>query len=213
MSSGICYIFGAGERSDNTISLTPDDLVIAADGGFDYLEELGLRADYVLGDFDSVLSFDLPSDSIRYPKEKDDTDMMLAVKHGLEKGYSEFMIYGGLGGRLDHTLGNIQVLAYLSKNGASGTLYASDHAVRVVSNGTISFGKDLPENVTGNICSVFSLSDKSLSVTIHGLKYETDSITLTNSFPLGISNEFTGKKAYIHVEKGTIAVLWYRPSS
>ena len=101
MSTGICYIFGAGERSGGGISLAPDDLVIAADGGFDYLEELGLRADYVLGDFDSVVSYDLPSDSIRYPKEKDDTDMMLAVKLGLEKNYTEFAIYGGLGGRRD----------------------------------------------------------------------------------------------------------------
>ena len=159
-----------------------------------------------------MLSYDLPSDSIRYPREKDDTDMMLAVKLGLDKGYTDFMIYGGLGGRLDHTIANIQVLAYLSENGASGTLYASDYAVRVVTNGTISFAKDLSENSAGNICSVFSLSDTSSSVTIHGLKYETDNVTLTNTFPLGISNEFTGKKAYIHVEKGTIAVLWYLSS-
>lgn len=212
MNSKICYIFGAGERSNCDISLAADDLVIAADGGFDYLEQLGLRADHVLGDFDSVLSFDLPSDSIRYPREKDDTDMMLAVKLGLEKGYTEFIIYGGLGGRLDHTLANIQTLAYLSEHGASGTLYASDYAIRVVSNGTISFGKDLPENIPGNICSVFSLSDTCSSVTIHGLKYEAESISLTNSFPLGVSNEFTGKKAYIHTEKGTIAVLWHLPS-
>lgn len=211
MDSKLCYIFGAGERSVCDISLSPEDLVIAADGGFDYLEALGLRADYVLGDFDSVLSYELPSDCIRYPKEKDDTDMMLAVKLGLEKGYTEFVIYGGLGGRLDHTLANIQVLTYLSRHGAEGTLYTSGYAIRVVSDGTISFGKDLPENTPGNLCSVFSLSDTCSSVTIHGLQYETDNITLTNAFPLGISNEFTGKKAYIHVEKGTIAVLWYLP--
>ena len=211
MDSKICYVFGAGERSDCDISLAADDLVIAADGGFDYLEQLGLRGDYVLGDFDSVLSYDLPSDCIRYPKEKDDTDMMLAVKLGLEKGYLEFVIYGGLGGRLDHSLANIQTLAYLAEHGAAGTLYASDYAIRVVTNGTVSFSKDLPENVPGNLRSIFSLSDTSTSVTIHGLKYEAESITLTNSFPLGISNEFTGKKAYAHVEKGTIAVLWYLP--
>lgn len=211
MDSKLCYIFGAGERSVCDISLSPEDLVIAADGGFDYLEALGLRADYVLGDFDSVLSYELPSDCIRYPKEKDDTDMMLAVKLGLEKGYTEFVIYGGLGGRLDHTLANIQVLTYLSRHGAEGTLYTSGYAIRVVSDGTISFGKDLPENTPGNLCSVFSLSDTCSSVTIHGLQYETDNITLTNAFPLGISNEFTGKKAYIHVEKGTIAVLWHLP--
>ncbi len=209
MESKICYIFGAGERSDCEISLTSEDFVIAADGGFDYLEEIGLRADVVLGDFDSVLSYDLPSDSIRYPKEKDDTDMMLAIQLGLEKGYEEFVIYGGLGGRLDHTLANIQALTFLSRNGASGTLYGKDYALRVVTDGTISFGKDLPENRIGNICSVFSLSDVSVNVTIQGLKYEISDKDWVNEFPLGISNEFTGKKAFINVKKGTLAVLWY----
>ena len=122
MNTGICYIFGAGDRTSCHIELAEEDLVIAADGGFDYLEEIGLRADCVLGDFDSVESYNLPSDCIRYPRKKDDTDMMLAARLGLDKGYTEFRIYGGLGGRLDHTLGNIQVLTYLSRQGAMGTL-------------------------------------------------------------------------------------------
>ena len=79
MGTGICYVFGGGERTDCTITFEKEDLVIAADAGFDYLNDLGLRADVVLGDFDSVISYDLPSDSLRYPKEKDDTDMMLAL--------------------------------------------------------------------------------------------------------------------------------------
>ena len=93
MGTGICYVFGGGERTDCTITFEKEDLVIAADAGFDYLNDLGLRADVVLGDFDSVISYDLPSDSLRYPKEKDDTDMMLALKLGLERGYTEFRIY------------------------------------------------------------------------------------------------------------------------
>lgn len=209
MGSETCYIFGAGEHTDCGLSLNTGDLVIAADGGFDYLDELGLRADYVLGDFDSVISCDLPSDSMRYPSEKDDTDMMLAIKLGLKKGYTNFSIYGGLGGRLDHTLANIQALTYLSSHGATGTLYGEGYAIRVITDDTLSFGKELPENCQGNLCSVFSLSDISVNVTIQGFKYETDNITMTNTFPIGISNEFTGKKSFIHVEKGTIAVLWY----
>lgn len=212
MESEICYIFGAGEKATYDFSFSAHDLVIAADGGFDYLEELGLRADYVLGDFDSVLSFELPSDAIRYPREKDDTDMMLAAKLGLEKGYTEFAIFGGLGGRLDHTLANIQILTYLSRNGATGTLYGNGYAIRVVTDGTISFNKYTPENIEGNLCSVFSLSDISVNVSIEGMKYNISNINMRNSQPLGVSNEFTGKKAFIHVEKGTLAVLWYLPS-
>ncbi|MCI5731362.1 MAG: thiamine diphosphokinase [Eubacterium sp.] len=208
MNTGICYIFGAGDRTLCHIELTEEDLVIAADGGFDYLEEIGLRADCVLGDFDSVESYNLPSDCIRYPRKKDDTDMMLAARLGLDKGYTEFRIYGGLGGRLDHTLGNIQVLTYLSRQGAMGTLIGDTYSLRVVTDSVVTFGKDLPENRAGNLCSVFSLSDVSVNVTIQGLEYEVEGTTLTNSFPLGISNEFTGRKGIISVQKGTLAVLW-----
>lgn len=208
MNTGICYIFGAGDRTSCHIELAEEDLVIAADGGFDYLEEIGLRADCVLGDFDSVESYNLPSDCIRYPRKKDDTDMMLAARLGLDKGYTEFRIYGGLGGRLDHTLGNIQVLTYLSRQDAMGTLIGDTYSLRVVTDSVVTFGKDLPENRAGNLCSIFSLSDVSVNVTIQGLEYEVEGTTLTNSFPLGISNEFTGRKGIISVQKGTLAVLW-----
>ena len=205
----ICYIFGAGERSTHYIELHPKDLVIAADGGFDYLEEIGLRVDIVLGDFDSVVSYDLPYDAIRYPREKDDTDMMIAVKMGLDKGYTEFAIYGGLGGRLDHTIGNIQLLTYLAKNGASGTLYHDDFAVKVVNGGSIVLGKDATFNVAGNICSVFALDRHCHNVTISGLKYEVTGEDWYNHLPKGVSNEFTGKRAVISCSKGTIGVLYY----
>lgn len=205
----ICYIFGAGDRSSQTIELSPDDLVIAADGGFDYLEEIGLRADIVLGDFDSVVSYDLPSDAIRYPKDKDDTDMMIAVKLGLEKGYKEFAIFGGLGGRLDHTLGNIQLLTYISKQGAAGTLYCDDYAIQVVNAGSIVLGKDTTFNVAGNLCSVFALDRHCHNVTIQGLKYEVTGADWYNHLPIGVSNEFTGKRAVVSCTKGSIAVLYH----
>lgn len=205
----ICYIFGAGDRSSHTIELSPDDLVIAADGGFDYLKEIGLRADIVLGDFDSVVSYDLPSDAIRYPKDKDDTDMMIAVKLGLEKGYKEFAIFGGLGGRLDHTLGNIQLLTYISKQGAAGTLYCDDYAIQVVNAGSIVLGKDTTFNVAGNLCSVFALDRHCHNVTIQGLKYEVTGADWYNHLPIGVSNEFTGKRAVVSCTKGSIAVLYH----
>ena len=200
MDTKVCYLFGAGEQSPCHIELGKDDLVIAVDGGFDYLEKIGLRADYVLGDFDSVsASSHLPS------------DMMLAARLGLEKGYTNFEIYGGLGGRLDHTLANIQTLTFLNRHNAVGTLIGDGYALKVVTNGVITFGKDLPENTAGNTCSVFSLSDVSTNVTIQGFHYEVEGATLTNSFPLGVSNEFTGRKGSISVSNGTLAVLWNRP--
>lgn len=208
MSTAICYIFGAGDPCSKDIRLAPTDFVIAADGGFDYLQKIGLRADLVLGDFDSVTNTkNLPDNAIRYPAEKDDTDMLLAIKEGLSRGYQTFHIYGGLGGRLDHTLANLQALTFLADHQAIGTLFHDTCNITVIKDNSLSFAKDSPGNEPGHGCSIFSLSDISVGVTIKGLKYETDNITLTNSFPLGVSNEFLGKKSYIHVEKGTLAIL------
>jgi thiamine pyrophosphokinase len=129
--------------------------------------------------------------------------MMLAIKLGLSKGYRTFEIYGGLGGRLDHSIANIQALSYLASEGAQGVLHHDQYELTVIQNS----GFTIPKDFTGCV-SVFSLSDKSQNVTIKGLKYEIEGGILTNHFPLGISNEATGKKGSISVENGTLLILW-----
>lgn len=204
----VCYIFGAGEFSPCEITLTDDDLVIAADGGYDHLIRMGLRADIALGDFDSVTSYEIWDDTTcekkTYPPEKDDTDMMLAIKFGLSKGFEQFAIFGGLGGRLDHTVANIQALSFLAANGARGILHHEDYALTVIKNS----GFTIPKDTSGYV-SIFSLSDTSENVTIKGLKYEVEGTVLSNSFPLGVSNEAVGKKGIISVEHGLLLILWH----
>ncbi len=207
MNTPICYIFGAGEFVPCNITLTESDLVIAADGGYDHLLQIGLRADVVIGDFDSVTSSEIWEDTVceklTYPPEKDDTDMMLAIKLGLSRGFGQFNIYGGLGGRLDHTVANIQGLSFLAEHSAQGILHHPDYELTVIKNSSFTVAKDK----TGYI-SVFSLSDTSENVTIKGLEYELEGATLTNSFPLGVSNAATGKKGIISVERGTLLITW-----
>lgn len=207
MDTPVCYIFGAGEFSPCEITLSDDDLVIAADGGYDHLIGMGLRADIALGDFDSVTSYEIWEDNIcekfTYPPEKDDTDMMLAIKLGLSKSYKNFAIYGGLGGRLDHTLANIQALSFIASEGAQAVLYHEHYALTAIKNSSFTIPKD-----TSGYISIFSLSDKSENVTIKGLKYQVEGVTLTNNFPLGVSNEAIGKKGIISVENGTLLILW-----
>ena len=134
---------------------------------------------------------------------KDDTDMMLAIKLGLSRGFGQFNIYGGLGGRLDHTVANIQALSFLAEHSAQGILHHPDYELTVIKNSSFTVAKDK----TGYI-SVFSLSDTSENVTIKGLEYELEGATLTNSFPLGVSNAATGKKGIISVERGTLLITW-----
>ena len=106
---GICYLIGAG-RIDNTgwlkrqIKPGKDDYVIAVDGGFATCDQCGISMDLVVGDFDSLGYVPGHPNLIRMTPEKNDTDMLFAVKKGLEFGYRTFQLYGATGGRPDHTM-------------------------------------------------------------------------------------------------------------
>ena len=89
------------------------DCVIACDRGYLHARKMGIRPDLIIGDFDSAPFPDVSVPVESYPARKDDTDTMLAVKHGLLKGFDRFVILGALGGRLDHTIANLSVLEYL----------------------------------------------------------------------------------------------------
>ena len=120
----------------------------------------------------------------------------------VEKGYTRFTIYGGLGGRLSHSVANIQSLLYLKEQGLYGELVGDGSRVFLVKDeNTI-----LPLQKQGYI-SVFSFSEKSEGVTLKNMKYEIENVELTNSFPIGVSNEFIGKQAEISVRKGTLLIV------
>lgn len=107
------------------------------------------------------------------------------------------------GGRLDHTLANIQLLASLAEKGCEGVIFGEGYGITALKNGKITLsGKK------GEYVSVFSLTDISEGVDLKGLKYELSDYTLRNTFPLGVSNEFTDKTAIISVRKGTLAVYY-----
>lgn len=197
---GKCVILCAGEIGGDILPLEQDDLLIAADGGYTHTRVLGLAPHIVLGDFDS-LGY-VPEGAQVHPKEKDDTDAMLAVKLGLSKGYKEFYIYGGMDGpRVDHTMANFQLLHYLSEHGAKGYLIGV-HQIATVITGNLEF----PPEQTGTV-SVFCLGQEAL-VDIEGLKYSLKDGLLQPSFPLGVSNQFIGEKGKITVKKGTVLVIW-----
>lgn len=201
-NNAICYIAGAGSWYGGPFAPNDGDCVIAADGGYRYLLEHNIRVDLVMGDFDSIERPDV--ENVRtYQREKDDTDLLIAVKEGYARGYRNFILYGGTGGdRFDHTVGNLQVLIWLAKRDARSCLIGKKTMITAVHNGTIT----LPPEFNGYI-SVFSMSEKAEGVTIAGLKYTMENGTLTNDYPLGVSNEFIGRTARISVQNGTLLVV------
>ena len=201
---GKCIIFCAAGFDGLISPLEDTDFVLAADGGLRHTEALGIRPDGILGDFDS-LGF-VPEGAAVFPVEKDDTDAMLAARKGLELGYREFVIYGGLDGpRLDHTVANFQTLQFLADRGAVGYLAGRDYIVTVVKNGAIRFAP----GCTGTV-SVFCLGPDAEGVSLTGLHYGLHRGRLTAGFPLGVSNHFTGSAAEIAVNKGSLLILWDR---
>ena len=204
--SATCYIVGAEPDSGRVaFSPRPGDLVIAADGGYAYLLDMGIAPDVVVGDFDSLGRIPAHANIMPSPKEKDDTDMMLAVRHGLEKGYRSFVIYGGLGGRIDHTIANIQALTFLARQGARGALVGRDARATVLCSGSVEFLAGEWE-----IVSAFALDREVHGVTELGFQYPLTDATLTNAFPVGVSNVIAGERGIISVRDGALLVVSQR---
>ena len=137
---------------------------------------------------------------------KDDTDTLRAVRIGLSRGYRKFYLYGALGGkRFDHSLANIQTLEFIKHQGGSGYIMDKDSMLFIAENETIRFHR----GNTGTL-SIFSLSEVSRGVSLKGLMYGMEDGTLTNDFPLGVSNEFIiDEEAEITVKEGTLLVSVY----
>ena len=124
-----CYIVGAGDFTPRGFAPVPGDLVLAADGGYRALYSLGYTPDLLLGDFDSLGDLPLPPDLpvLHFPARKDDTDTGLALRHGLDRGFRDFALYGCAGGRVDHLLANLQSMARVSRLGATIRLAAPEY--------------------------------------------------------------------------------------
>ncbi|NLE13547.1 MAG: thiamine diphosphokinase [Clostridiales bacterium] len=201
----LCVIVGAGPVSAPP-AIPKDAFIIAADGGLGLLRELEVSPHLTVGDFDSLGYIPSAGEVIRRPVMKNETDTMLAIGEGLRRGCREFVIYGGLGGRLDHTLANLQTLAWAASRGVRATLADGELRITAIRNGSlfIPAERQSPEN---RIVSVFAHGGRAEGVTIRGLLYEIEKITLSPDCPLGVSNEYLpGKDAFISAERGTLII-------
>ncbi|MGI5893643.1 MAG: thiamine diphosphokinase [Candidatus Merdivicinus sp.] len=201
-----CFIFGAGpiESLEFIRAELPSDpyILIAADGGLRHTTALGLVPDVIIGDMDSVQEEDVPTGAILYPSRKDDTDMMLAVKKGLALGAREFYLFGGMGGRFDHTYANIQTLAYLTEYNAHGWLMDENHRICILQDDAMTLSPDY------RYLSVFAYGGSCSGVTITGAGYNLENAVLTPSFPLGVSNYHApGETMRVSVQNGSLLII------
>ena len=200
----ICHIVGAAPLDGRLPKVRGGDLLIAADAGYAALAAAGLRPDLVIGDFDSLGAPPEHPNVITHSPVKDDTDLILALRWALDRGWRRFEIYGALGGeRLDQTAASFQTLRWLLAQGARGVLVGGGWNVAAVEHGSLRF----PPETKGRL-AVFCAGPDCKGVTLRGLEYTLDNAAVTGSYPLGVSNRFIGETAEIAVTDGTLYVMW-----
>ena len=199
-----CLIITGGDFSPPADE-TGHDFVIACDRGWQHAKKLGIPYDIAIGDFDSAPApaGDIPV--ITHPVKKDDTDTMYAVRTALEKRCRKIAIACAFGGRLDHTLANLQSAAYVVSHDGECHLVGEDTEAFVFP----ASRKTFPRR-EGWSLSLFALSDVCTGVTIEGTKFDCEGVTMTNAFPLGVSNVWTSDEAVVSVESGIMMAVQSR---
>lgn len=197
-----CLILAGGD----CCKIAPSDregLVIACDSGYRHALAAGITPDVLLGDFDSY-TMPLPADIpiLHFPVDKDDTDTMLAVRHALQCDCDDLVLYGALGGRLDHAYANLQAAAFAAEHGAAFRIMAQDNVCYALHDSAMTL-----DRVPGYSVSLLAHSQCCVGVNATGLKYPVEDLTLENTFPLGVSNAFAAEQATIRVKEGTLLVI------
>ena len=185
-----CVIFGAAEIKNYEKvrkHILPDDFIICADGGLYHTDELNIKPDLIVGDFDSYKGV-MPTDieTIRLSTKKDDTDTVFAAREGIKRGYTDFLVFGVIGGRLDHTLGNVYLLEFLNEAGASGKIVDDFSEMFLIIDGSARIYKG-----EHSYFSVIAVNGKADGVTISGAVFPLTDYTMLPSYQVGISNEFS----------------------
>ncbi len=199
----VCHIVGAGECRQLELKAESGDLIIAADGGYKHLENAKIKPHIVIGDFDSLCDIPPCDEVIKLNPVKDVTDMYAAVEVGIDRGFNRFYLYGAMGGRVDHSLANIQLIASLAQKNIKAFIFDGEKVITALYNETIEF-----DSSNSGYVSVFAHSDECRGVTLKGLKYPLENAVLKNTFSLGVSNEFLSTESEITVKKGTAIIIY-----
>lgn len=204
-----CVIIGGADigRYDRVRAhLREDDFNICCDSGLRHRAGLGVVPDLIVGDFDSCEDPHAGVETITLPCEKDDTDTVFAVKEALARGFQEFLLVGVIGGRLDHTLGNVSVLLMLDGLGKTAMALDDFSELQIVS------GKPARIEDRYAYFSLLNISGTAQGVTIRNAKYPLTGAEITCEYQYGISNEvLPGTTAVVTVERGRLLLVKVLP--
>lgn len=201
---------GGGPPRPDVASLLPAGaLVIAADSGVDHALALGVVPAVAVGDFDSVTAAGLEQvvasggEVRRHPVDKDATDLELALDAAIGLGASRVVVVGSAGGRLDHLLAGVAVLARPSLSTMTIEAHVGGHRLDVVHPGA---PRTLEGEVGGTV-TLLAWGGPATGVTTTGLRFALRDGVLDPWSSLGVSNEFTGAAASVQVGSGVVLAI------
>jgi len=187
--------------------IEPDHFLVAVDGGLRHLHTLNLKPHLLIGDLDSVSVEEVESlaktgvEILRYPVEKDETDLELALGVALARGYPRMRIVGALGGRLDQTLGNLFLLTQPALSSCDIRLQDGQSEVFVIRQQAEIEGKP------GETVSLIPLQGAAEGISTQGLRYPLANETLYPEKTRGISNELMEQRAEVSVRQGVLLCI------
>ncbi len=203
-----CVIIGGAEiaRYDQVKGcLRAGDYAIYCDSGLRHREALDLAPDLIIGDFDSHPAPHLPVETITLPCEKDDTDTVYAVKEALKRGFEDFLLIGVVGGRFDHSLGNVSILLHLDSLGKRGVIVDDYSEMEVVSRQAAEVGPEYP------YFSLLNISGTARGITLENAKYPLEDAEICCDYQYGVSNEpLPGKTVRIRLKEGRLLLIRVR---
>lgn len=190
--------------------LRQDDTLIAADGGANHLKRLGLTPAILIGDLDSANPEDISAleaagvSVLRYPVDKDETDLELAMEFAIRQGYRQICIVGALGGRFDQTLGNLFLLSAQALSGLDVRLEDGREEVFLVRSYHEIVGKP------GDTVSLLPLGTPVTGIVTTHLRYPLNHETLYPDRTRGISNVMLAESAAVAIENGLLICIHTR---
>lgn len=197
-------IFFNGDIDDYTYIasiLHKDDYIVCADGGYRHALRLGVSANIVLGDMDSI-DMDLSNVETKlFPTKKDYTDGELAIHHVIERGFDDILILGGVGSRLDHTLTNIFLLRQCVDSGIKACIVNEYNSIYMIGKYICVSGE------IGDIVSLIPLTENVKIESTSGLEYDASGICLNFGTSIGNSNVMTEQMCSIKLESGYCLVI------
>lgn len=213
MPQPIAWIFSNGEIANPDLLLPligEEDFLVAADGGLKHIFRLKLWPNLLIGDLDSVTAEDLAEcetsgvKTLRYPPEKNETDLELAIQAVLSGEYSRIRIAGALGGRLDQTLGNLYLLTQPSLINVDIRLEDGREEVFLIRQSAVIEGQP------GDTLSLLPINRAAHGILTHGLRYPLKNETLWPDHTRGISNELSEPHASVRLMDGLLLCIHTR---